>query len=311
MTPSINDIRKTNKESENFDLKNPVAVFVGGTSGIGEHTAYEFVKHTHSPTCYIIGRNATAGEQILSQLKELNSNENSQFHFIKKDVTLIKECDKLCDEISSKEEKINMLFLSSGFLTMNGRTENEEGLDTKLAVNYYGRWRIVDNLMPLVKKAADNNEPARVVSVLQPGNEGPVEEDDLELKNKFSLTKANRHIVEFNSLAVTRFAELYPTVSFNHAHPGVVGTGISRELPWLIRGATSLLMNFSTSVESSAEKFYYMGYSSPDFAKGSFIVDSKCNDFKDQVKKKGYLSNELQEKVWKHTEDKFAECVAK
>lgn len=183
---------------------------------------------------------------------QLNSNENSNYHFIKKDITLIKECDKLCDEIVSKKDKINLLFMSSGFLTLNGRTENVEGLDTKMSVNYYGRWRIVERLMPLIKKAGDNNESAMVVSVLSSGNEEPVQEDDLDLKHKFSLANA-----------------------FRHAYPGGVNTGILRGLPWFLRISATVFLPFITTGETSGEKFYYMAYSSPDFGKGSFYCRCK------------------------------------
>ena len=39
---------------------NLVAVFVGGTSGIGLYTAHKLVRNTISPTIYLIGRNATS-----------------------------------------------------------------------------------------------------------------------------------------------------------------------------------------------------------------------------------------------------------
>lgn len=288
---------------------NPVAVFVGGTSGIGEYTAYAFAKYTKCPTIYIVGRNATAGERIVEKLKQINDDPQSKYYFYSHDLTLIKECDKLCSKIQQNESKINLLFLSAGFLTTQGRNETPEGIDSKLSINYYSRWRIADTLMPLVKRAADEGENARVVTVLSPGSEGAVKEDDLDLKKNFSLMNANRHIVEFNSLAVTRMAKLYPNVGFIHAHPGIVKTGIARELPWYIRYATALVTPFATSPEDSAEKFYYMSYGSPDYSKGSFLLDSKLNDVKEKAESKGYLSEELQEKVWAHSKHMWEQAI--
>lgn len=292
------------------ETEGPVGVFVGGTSGVGEYTAYNFAKYTHDPTIYIVGRSETAGQAVLDKLKEINPSDKAQYYFKKHDVTLIRDCDELCKALNASEKKVNLLFLSAGFLTTAGRTETVEGIDKKLAVNYYGRWRIVEQLMPLLKNASENGENTRVVSVLQPGNEGPVEEDDLDLKKNFTLFKANRHIVEFNSLAVARFAKQHPNMSFIHAHPGFVSTAIARELPWALRVGTNALARFiATSPETSAEKSFYLGWSAPEFKTGSHIVSAKLKEMQPDIEKKGFLSPELQEKVWNHTQQIFNDAV--
>lgn len=311
MGVNLNAVIKRNLQTakETAHLKSTVGVFVGGTSGIGENTAYAFAKYTKNPTIYIVGRNSEAGAKVLAKLKELNESVDAKF--VKHDMTLIREADAFSKTILAEQEKINLLFLSPGFLTVNGRTESDEGVDTKLSINYYTRWRIVENLVGLVQSAADKGENARVVSVLAPGNEGPVNLDDLDLKTTFSLTNANRHITEFNSLAVERFGKLYPDIAFLHAGPGIVATGITREFPWYIRYPLSPLMWFATKPEDAAERFYYIGAGSPDYAKGSFILNGGLKSLKERAESRGYLTPELQETVWKHTETLFKEALAK
>ena len=51
---SIDTIRKSNEQGK--QLSGLVAVFVGGTGGIGESTAKEFFLRTRQPRAYIIGR---------------------------------------------------------------------------------------------------------------------------------------------------------------------------------------------------------------------------------------------------------------
>ena len=51
---SLDTIRDSNEQGKK--LKGLVAVFVGGTGGIGESTAKEFFKRTTQPRAYIIGR---------------------------------------------------------------------------------------------------------------------------------------------------------------------------------------------------------------------------------------------------------------
>jgi NADP-dependent 3-hydroxy acid dehydrogenase YdfG len=92
---------------------------VGGTSGIGETTAREFVRHTAKPRAYIVGRSQEAGDKLVTEFKELNA--ESQVEFIKSDVALLRNVDEVCKQIKAKEEKVNLLCLSAGIMTMNGR----------------------------------------------------------------------------------------------------------------------------------------------------------------------------------------------
>lgn len=286
-----------------------VGVFVGATSGIGEHTAYAFAKYTPYPRIYIVGRNTTAGNKIVAKLQEINPNTQATFH--RHDMTLIREADALSQEVLAQEKKINLLFLSPGFLSTVGRTETSEGIDTKMAINYYGRWRVVEKLLPLVENAAERKENARVVSVLAPGTEGPVNMNDLDLKHNYSLYNVNRHFTEFNSLAVVRFAQLYPQIGFLHAGPGFVKTGITREFPWYIRYPLVVVSQFATRPEDSGERFYYIAQGSPDYRTGCHIIDGSFKSLKEKFVDRGYLTPQLQETVWSHTQDMFKEALAK
>ncbi|CAN6672315.1 hypothetical protein TRVA0_046S00276 [Trichomonascus vanleenenianus] len=303
---SLRKIKSANEDSRNrVAIESPVGVFIGATSGIGEHTAYKFAQYTKSPIVYIVGRNEVAGQRILDRLKEINKDPQSRFYFLKHDITLIKECDQLCKEIAVNEKKVNLLFLSSGFLNLS-HIENAEGIDPKMGVNYYGRWRIVENLMPLLEAAKASGEQARVVSVLAAGREGKVNENDLGLKETYSVPNVFRHFVTFNSLAVKRFARLYPDMAFVHAYPGMVKTQIMRELPVWLRLPSMLVMLFAMSQEDSAEKCFYMGYGGEEFAQGAYLVTASLDKV---TTKEEYLTEELQEKVWKHTEQVFEDAL--
>ena len=92
---------------------------VGGTSGIGETTAREFVRHTVEPRVYLVGRNQKEALRIIDELAKLNP--EGKVSFIQTDASLLKSVDKACDEIKEEEEKINLLFLSPGIMTTKGR----------------------------------------------------------------------------------------------------------------------------------------------------------------------------------------------
>jgi NADP-dependent 3-hydroxy acid dehydrogenase YdfG len=91
-----------------------VAIFVGGTSGIGETSLKQFAKHTRQPRAYFIGRSQEAGDRVTAECKALNA--DGEYIFIKSDVSLIRNVDNVCQEIKSREKAINILFLTVGTL---------------------------------------------------------------------------------------------------------------------------------------------------------------------------------------------------
>lgn len=165
-------------------VENPVGVFLGGTSGIGEYSAYAFAKYTEAPRIYIAGRSEESGNRIVKKLKELNPHPNAKYEFVKTDAGLIKEDDRLCGLIATNEDKVNLVMTSPGYINFEGYKETNEGVNDKLAVHYYGRWRVIERLIPLLQQSAKRGEPARAITVQAAGSEGKIFEDDLDLKER-------------------------------------------------------------------------------------------------------------------------------
>ena len=107
-----------------------VAVFIGGTNGVGETTVRQFAKHAVQPRVYIVGRFEDAGDRITAECKALNP--EGSFVFIKRETHLMKNVDEVCEELAAKEEVINLLFLSVGTLQIG----ISKYLDTRL-VNFH------------------------------------------------------------------------------------------------------------------------------------------------------------------------------
>lgn len=64
-------------------------------------------------------RNEEAAGRLISELKGLQP--DGEVTFIKKDLTLLKSVDEVCEEIKAKEKKLNLLFMSQGTLSLKGR----------------------------------------------------------------------------------------------------------------------------------------------------------------------------------------------
>ena len=235
---------------------------VGGTSGIGESTARAFVRNAEAPHVYLIGRSEERASKLAAEFQQMKP--DGQIHFIKSDVSLLREVNRVCRAIWEKEEKVNPLFLSPGIGTMtlnvtvsisiskswcspilscmNILLETDEGLDRKLNLFYYSRMRFVTGLLPLLTKAAEGRGLSRVVSVLGPIGEGALNLDDLSLKTHYSPLNFNRHAVTMNSVSMEHLASSYPQTSFVHSFPGIVKTSLGRGMGPVGRYAAHALM---------------------------------------------------------------------
>lgn len=100
-------------------LPNITALFVGGTSGIGQSTLRQLARYADSPTAYIIGRNEARARPFLSELQQLNP--KGRFHFIEADVSLVRNVDDACQQILQQQKKLNFLFMTPGGISLGGR----------------------------------------------------------------------------------------------------------------------------------------------------------------------------------------------
>ncbi|KAH8659824.1 hypothetical protein BX600DRAFT_438066 [Xylariales sp. PMI_506] len=196
-----------------------IAIFVGGTSGIGEITLKKFAQYTRQPRAYIIGRSQQAADRIVAECSALNP--AGQFIFIKADVSLIRVVDQVCAEIKSKEKALNLLFLTPGVARFD-RSQTSEGVHLLAALNYYSRLRFITLLLPLLNAASSRLR--RVVSVGGGGYEGALDDSDFPaMREKPDLRAHLTSLVTFGLEAAARTA---PRVSFVHDYPGTVKTSL-------------------------------------------------------------------------------------
>ncbi|RDW68600.1 hypothetical protein BP5796_09257 [Coleophoma crateriformis] len=242
-----------------------VALFVGGTSGIGEATAKAFVHYAVSPHVYLVGRSASAAERIIEECKALNS--DGRVEFLQADVAELGEVDRICKEITSKEKHINLIVQSQGNLTLAGRIDNSNGLDRKMTLNYYSRMRFITNLLPLLKSATMAPPYlSRSHSILSGGTEkSGFDKDDIELKKSYSGTRCANQTIVMNTFMTEEFASRNPATTFVHSFPGVVKTPIARELPlWARMGLTAMwpvISLFAVPVDEVGERQLYIATS--------------------------------------------------
>ncbi|KAF7965337.1 hypothetical protein HWV62_44313, partial [Athelia sp. TMB] len=94
----------------------PVAVFFGGTSGIGQATATALARYTNnSPSRRNLSTNSC---------------------HVECDGTLMRNVQNTATQLLRTLPKVNYLFATAGYLTLEGHNETLEGLDRKLALKF-------------------------------------------------------------------------------------------------------------------------------------------------------------------------------
>ncbi len=115
---SLTEVRASNSQISTALPAGLVAIFVGGTSGIGETSLKKFASYSRQPRAYIVGRSQHAAERIIAECMILNP--EGEYIFIKADVSLMKNVDEVCETIKAKEKFVNLLFLSAGVPSLDG-----------------------------------------------------------------------------------------------------------------------------------------------------------------------------------------------
>lgn len=307
MTIGYSIVYKTNSTFPKDSVADPVGVFVGATSGIGEFTAYEFAKVTSNPTIYISGRSAVKGAKVEARIMELNP--SARVHFLEYDLIYIEQAERLANAIRNNEDKVNVIMLSQGLEKRQQRSETSEGLDEKLTLAYYGRWLIVKTLIPLLQKASRADEPARVLTVQGAGIGQTLDINDLELKNDYTPGRAEKVASAYNSVACLIFARKYSDISFTHSHPGYV---VDPELlPMWYKILTKLTFLSARTLERSGQYHLYELYTGKEFDKGPHLVDQYLGPIRQAGDESSNYSVTNQDVIWKHTEDMIKRVVKK
>lgn len=304
-----------------------VAVFVGGTSGIGKLTIKALVATGATVRIYLVGRKSSE-EPAHAFIRELHAiNPKAELIWTEGEVSLLAETKRLCEVIKAKESCIDLLFLTTGYAPFGARRETAEGIEITQSLEYYSRILFIQHLLPLLGES----EAPKVVSVLGGGMEwGNIDLDDLDLKKpgNFGVVNARKHYIAMNSTTLERLANDNPNVTFIHSSPGWVNTGNVRRSPdpnsimawfvWLI--LEPLIGLFSSDDEESGQRHLFQSTSAAFGGRGVpwtgkpgintleksedglFLVNRKCDCTTNAKVMRSFREKALG-KIWDHTQE--------
>src|SRR6266481_3396727 len=124
------------------------ALVTGGTDGVGKEVAYGLARAGHR--VILVGRDADEGARVEREMRE--TTDNTDVQFLQADLSLVREANRLPDEIAGRWSALHYLVHSAG--VVRGRRElTAEGIESNFAINYLSRFALTGRLLPLLETA--------------------------------------------------------------------------------------------------------------------------------------------------------------
>ena len=188
-----------------FSIEGKTALVTGGTSGIGAMIARGYVEA--GARVYVASRKAEACEATAKELSQ-----HGTCFGIPADLSGEEGCRALADEIANREPALHILVNNAGANWGAPFAEfPDAAFDKVLALNVKAVFHLTRALVPLLEKAAEEGDPARVINI------GSIDGIQVPLLETYSYS-ASKAAVHHMSRVLAR--KLAPHITVNAVAPG-------------------------------------------------------------------------------------------
>ena len=246
-----------------------VCVVTGASSGIGRVAALDLA--ARGATVVLICRNEERGGPVLEEIERRGGGGSPTL--LTADLAYPQQVRQVAAAFLERFDRLDVLINNAGVAGWGTRLMTEDGLETTLAVNHLAPFLLTRLLLDRLKASA----PARVITVSSAAHRNTaLDFDDLQGERRYSGFGAYSRSKLANVLFTHELSRrLEGTgVTANCLHPGVVATGIFRNVPrWMRVIFTSRLV---LSPEKGADTLIYLA-TAPEVAEvtGRYFVRRK------------------------------------
>ncbi|GMT27782.1 hypothetical protein PFISCL1PPCAC_19079, partial [Pristionchus fissidentatus] len=293
-----------------IDLTGKTIAVTGTTNGIGTETARSLALAGAHVIC--LNRSKEMSEKQIEAIR--NEKPTVEISFIKCDLSSLASVRAATEEIMEKQEKLDVLILNAG-IYMAPVKASSDGLETTFGVNHVAHFHLTTLLLPLLRSSS----PARIVIVSSEGHAHsglnatatleekvtalmPNVEENAGIKRMFALYCLSKLCNLLFAMKLHRDLE-GKGVDVYVLHPGsFIGTNLGSGMGMWGRLMNVLASPFNKSLSQGASTTVYCAVHPETEGISGKYWDS-CWDDEKNLKKSFSEDRELQEELWKRTED--------
>jgi NAD(P)-dependent dehydrogenase (short-subunit alcohol dehydrogenase family) len=271
---------RTNSGGSRLDKE--TALVTGGTDGIGKAIACRLA--AQGGEVLLVGSNPEKGARAERELRATAGHD--RIHFLQADLSLMRDTDRLADDIIARIPKLRRLVLCAG-VVRGRRLITPEGVESNFAINYLSRFVLAGRLLTLLRSTGAPGAAARIVVIGGAAMNGKIHYDDPNLTRNFGILTMVPQFCQANDLFVIeqarRLAESgdRPRVSVTTLKVGAVRTNIRRGFPLWMKVLVPLVVDplLGQTAEQIAEPAMRL-LVSPDFEGKSGLLFTQIKRFK-------------------------------
>jgi NAD(P)-dependent dehydrogenase (short-subunit alcohol dehydrogenase family) len=188
-----------------FSIAGKTAVVTGGSRGIGRMIATGYVES--GAKVYVSSRKAEACEEVAAELSKIG-----ECIAVPADLSTEAGCRSFAETMAGREERLDILVNNAGN-TWGAPLEDfdDAAWDRVLSLNVKGVFHTTKFLLPLLRAAGTQEEPARVINIGSiDGIHVPILETYSYAASKAAVHQLTRHLAR----------KLAPTITVNAIAPG-------------------------------------------------------------------------------------------
>jgi len=213
-----------------FSVRGKVAIVTGGSRGIGQMIATGLVEA--GVRVYISARKADACNEVATELSKIG-----ECIAIPADLGTLAGVEHLVAEVSRREQALHILVNNAG-ATWGARLEEfpDSAWDKVMAINVKGPFNLIVKVLPLLRKAATKDDPARVINIGSiDGLRVPLFENFSYSASKAAVHMMTRHVASklvTDHITVNAIAPgLFPSKMTQFVFDGMGEEGASQNIP--------------------------------------------------------------------------------
>lgn len=241
-----NSIQWNPEDVKKFDFSLVKALIVGGTGGLGRAIATNL--HEKGADVTIVGQS-------------LRDTEDNKLHFIKADLSLVKNCEKVASDLNKNglTNQFTHIIFTTGIFSSKNRQVTADGIERDMAISYLSRYIMLRSMEPHISKTFKVNgtdAKPRVFVMGYPGSNQAGNPDDMNADPvKYGFLAAHMNTVAANEAIVLHYAKKTKPFNIYGLNPGMVKTNIRTNLTgtgFLARTMENIMGFFVQSPEDYA-----------------------------------------------------------